>query len=279
MKQAILGLLVCAVVCPAQSPKDLFEKAPPDVDAALRERIGKFYQAHVDRRLRAADEVVAEDSKDIFFGIAKPHFLAWEIASITYSDNFTKAKAVVACDIDWANPRIGKMRVKQPLVSLWKVVDGQWYWYMEPVKSWDTAFGQMQPGPDRKDPIIAPGGFKGVKVEDVLSQVKLEPSEIQIPGYEESSAEAVITNRMPGNVTLRLEYPGFKGLEIKLDKTELASGESAKISIRLTPADKAPKATVEARIHVEPTNQVLPLKVTFAIPPELQKQLPALPGK
>ena len=270
---------MCTVVCPAQSPKDLFEKAPPDVDAALRERIGKFYQAHVDRRLRAADDVVAEDSKDMFFAIAKPHFLGWEIASITYSDNFTKAKAVVACDIDWANPRIGKIRVKQPLASLWKVVDGQWYWYMEPVKSWETPFGDMKPGPDRKEPLIAPGAFKGVKVEDVLSQVKITPAELEMSGYEPSSAEAIITNQMPGKVTLRLDYAGFSGLNIELSKTELASGESAKISIRLTPADKAPKPTVMARIHVEPTNQVLPLKVRFTVPPEIQKNLPPLPRK
>jgi hypothetical protein len=111
-------------------------------------------------------------------------------------------------------------------------------------------------------------------VEDVLSQVKLEPSYIQIPGYQKSSAEAILTNRMQGNITLRLDYPGFKGLEIKLDKTELASGESAKISIQLNPENKAPKPTVTAQIHVEPTNQVLPLKVSFSVPQELQKQLP-----
>src|SRR5687767_10820889 len=147
MKLAIASLLACAVLCPAQT---IFEKAPPDVDSALRERIGKFYQAHVDRRLRGADEVVAEDSKDQFFAIAKPAYLNWEIAAINYSDNFTKAKAVVACEIDWASPRLGKMRVKQPIVTLWKVVDGKWYWYMEPSKTWETAFGTMTPGPDRE---------------------------------------------------------------------------------------------------------------------------------
>jgi hypothetical protein len=150
---------------------------------------------------------------------------------------------------------------------------------MDPVNSWKSPFGKMQPGPDRPDPIIAPGGFKGVKIEDLLSQVKVQPSELQLRGYEESSAEAVITNSMPGKITLRLDYAGFTGLEIKLDKTELESGESARISIKLTPADKAPKPTVLARIHVEPTNQVLPLKLTFAIPPEVQKHLPALPAK
>ncbi len=278
MKLAIaMCLVACSSVCPAQAPADLFNSAPPAVDAALRDRIGKFYQAHVDRRLRAADEVVAEDSKDMFFAIEKPRYLSWEIATIVYSDDFTKAKAVVACEIDWANPRMGKMRVKVPITSLWKIVDDQWYWYMEPVKSWETPFGAMKPGPDNPQPAASPGGFKGVRVEDVLAQVKIERSEVQLPGYEPSTAEVAISNRMPGNVTLRLDYGGFAGLEMTLDKTELKPGEQAKLRVRLNPVNRAPKPAVIARIHVEPTNQVIPLKVTFSVPPEIEKQLPKIP--
>ena len=50
----------------AQSPEELFEKAPPHVDQTLRERVKIFYQAHVDGKFRVADTVVHEDSKDAF---------------------------------------------------------------------------------------------------------------------------------------------------------------------------------------------------------------------
>src|SRR5437762_142795 len=81
----------------AQTPGNLFDKAPADVDAALRERIAKFYQAHVDKKPRLAEPYVAEDTKDFFYETNKPGYLAYEIDSISYSDNFTKAKAIVKC--------------------------------------------------------------------------------------------------------------------------------------------------------------------------------------
>jgi hypothetical protein len=277
MKLAMAGLVACAFLCPAQSPQEIFEKAPPEVDAALRARIGKFYQAHVDRRLRAADEVVAEDSKELFFAIEKPAYIAWEIAAIKYSDNFTKAKAVVACEIDWANPRVGKVRVKQPIASLWKVVDGQWYWYMDPVNSWNSPFGAMTPGPDRESAAMRLDGFKGVRIEDVLAKVKIEPSELQLSGYEPSKGEAFVKNEMPGDISIKLEYAGFAGLDLALDKTELKPGEQARISVNLKPPNKAPKPMVLARIRIEPTGQILPLKIVFSVQPELQKQVPKLP--
>jgi hypothetical protein len=276
MKLAMAGLAACAFLCSAQSAQEIFEKAPPDVDSALRARIGKFYQAHVDRKLRAADEVVAEDSKEAFFAIEKPNYRGWEIAAIKYSDDFTKAKVVVACEIDWANPRIGKVRVKQPVASLWKVENGQWFWYMEPVNSWNSPFGQMTPGPDPDRAAMRLDGFKGVKIEDVLAKVKIEPTGLQLIGYEPSKGEAVIRNEMPGEITLKLEYTGFPGLEVRLEKATLKSGETAKLLVSLDPVNKVPKPTTLVRIRVQPTEQILPLRVTFAVQPELQKQIPNL---
>src|SRR3954468_23727332 len=89
--------LILLVVCGlhAQTATNPFDKAPPEVDAALRERIAKFYQAHVDKKPRLADQYVAEETKDFFFATSKPAYLSFHIDSIFYSDNFTKAKANV----------------------------------------------------------------------------------------------------------------------------------------------------------------------------------------
>jgi hypothetical protein len=73
--------------------------APPrELDAALRDRVQKFFQAHVDGKFRAADQYVAEESKDAFFSADKPRYLSFELASITYSDQFTRATALVTCE-------------------------------------------------------------------------------------------------------------------------------------------------------------------------------------
>jgi hypothetical protein len=66
----------------AQGQVDLFQKAPPEVDEALRARVTKFYQAHVDGKYRLADEVVAEDSKDAFFEARKPRYRKFELSRI-----------------------------------------------------------------------------------------------------------------------------------------------------------------------------------------------------
>ncbi len=78
-----------------QDSGELFRKAPPEVDAALRARISKFYQAHVDGKYRLAEPLVAEDTKDFFYQANKPHYLSFGITRIDYSDNFTKAKATI----------------------------------------------------------------------------------------------------------------------------------------------------------------------------------------
>jgi hypothetical protein len=60
MPRFLIGFL-CAVAA-AQQPAELFSKAPPTVDAALRARISKFYQLHVESKFRQAEALVAEDT-------------------------------------------------------------------------------------------------------------------------------------------------------------------------------------------------------------------------
>src|ERR1700726_4555299 len=90
----VLPVLPLVASALAQNPADLFSKAPPDVEEALRARISKFHQAHVDGKPRRAEEVVAEDSKDFFYDMKKPKALSFEIGKIEYSKDFTEAKAI-----------------------------------------------------------------------------------------------------------------------------------------------------------------------------------------
>ena len=94
MRTAFLSALG-AVCLFGQAATDLFQKAPPAVDEALRARISKFFQAHIDGKFRQAEVLVAEDSKDFFYSANKPKYLGFEIKEIAYSENFTKAKATV----------------------------------------------------------------------------------------------------------------------------------------------------------------------------------------
>jgi hypothetical protein len=259
--------------------------APPEIDTALRKRISHFYQAHVDGKFRVADQVVAEDSKDFFFAAPKRKYVNYEIVRINYKDDFKKAEAVVACTGDWV-ARGQRMKVKLVTSSLWKVEDGQWFWYVNaaqgPIAS---PFGTMHanagktetPPADEQSKQAAAAVLRdpGAAAALILQSVRADKSELTLKGYENSSGEVAITNGMQGPVTLRADIDGkFAGLTFSLDKTEVPAGETAKLRIVCEPKDKTPKPTLTALIFVEQTGQTIPIRLFFAVPPEVEKQIP-----
>jgi hypothetical protein len=279
----VLFLCACALLVSAQDKpveKIPSEKAPPEVDAALRARVKQFYQAHVDAKYRLADQVVAEESKDLFFAAAKPKYRGFEIVRINFMDNFTKAEATVACKGEWYMHG-QQMPVTMPVTSNWKLINGEWFWYIIPVTTVKTPFGTMnynaagEAAANSAPPVPALPADPHVLAARILSQVKLDRDDVQLSSYEPSSAEIHISNGMPGQITLRSEIDGaFPGLKVELDKTQVGPRETATLKITCDPKDRAPKPTLTARVYVETTNQVLPVKITFAIPPEMEKLIP-----
>src|SRR5215469_10886402 len=73
----------------------LFDKAPPEVDRALRARIAEFYKYHVSGDTLSALDLVAKDTRQYFFDTAKPRFISFEIDHIKYDEGFTHATSTV----------------------------------------------------------------------------------------------------------------------------------------------------------------------------------------
>jgi hypothetical protein len=247
-----------AAALAAQSPKDLFEKAPPDVDAALRERVRLFYQAHVDGKFRLADTVVHEDSKDAYFAAEKTQYKSFEIIRINYSDNFTRARVVTAVVTDFAMPGFRTSEARVPLTTLWKLDQGQWWWYVEPNRGRETPFGEMKPGPGNESnhPFAMLG--KMPSIDEIRSQVSVDKDEVRL-GTED---EVIVRNRMPGPVQLELEWSPGQGFEARLERSELKGGEEAKIVFRAT-ATGGGTRSLEVRLRVMPINRVIPIRVTL----------------
>jgi hypothetical protein len=266
-------LPVLALACAAfgQAPSDLFEKAPPPVDEALRARVTKFYQAHVDGKFRVADQVVAEDSKDAFFGADKTRYKACAIAKIAYSDQFTRARVITSCDSEFV-VMMSRIPVKLPLTTLWKLENGEWFWYVEPrPDGFETPFGRMAAG---KESGPSPFPSKMPDAAAIMKQVKVDRTEVRLSSFEPASAEVTISNQMPGSIGLSLSFNGFPGFKARLDRTGIGAGESARVLVECTPEDQRPKPTLTLQLTVEPTGQVIPIRVLFAVPPEIEKQLP-----
>jgi hypothetical protein len=241
-----------------QAPAELFEKAPPDVDAALRERVRLFYQAHVDGKFRLADTVVHEDSKDAYFAAEKTRYKGFEIIRINYSENFTRAQVVTAVVTDFAMPGFPSAEARVPVTTFWKLDGGQWWWYVEPPgQGRQTPFGTMKPGegPGADHPLALLR--KMPTAEEIQGQVGVDRTEVRLaPG---DAGEVVVTNRMPGPVSLELELPAQAGFEAKLERADLKANEQTRILFR-APASAATGAS-ELRLRVLPVNRVISIRV------------------
>ena len=242
------------------------ENPPADVDAALRARIDKFYQAHVDGKFRVAEQVVAEDSKDYYYEGEKERFPKFkQTEPIVYSDNFTKAKVNTTVTVERKVARMGLVVMNQPVISYWKIDKGQWCWYRFKEKYVDTPFGRALV-PDENDVELRDkvAKFKKVSPGDVLAQVKVSGSAVALTDFQPASGTIIVSNGLPGQVTVEVSHPPVAGLKITVDKKVLKSGESAKVLFECNPPDSNPKGTIIANIVVQPLNQTFPITITFA---------------
>lgn len=272
----ILAVAGCVCVCVfAQSPTDVFEKAPPQVDKSLRERLDKFFAAHASGKFRQAEEVVHEDSRDIFYDSQKTKIIAWETVRINYLDNFTRAVVITNVEMDWATARMGKLRVKPPMKTLWKLDNGQWWWYAEPKSNWETPFGTMNPGEDPKPGVTGIPKWTLRGLDDLLKQVVVSKDSVRLSGFEPSEDTVEITNKMPADLDLHVEKNTLpEGLHVELTKSRLASGESGRLLFKYQPPNRAVKPDVMVELLAVQINQTYPLRIRFAAPPEIEKNLP-----
>ena len=249
----------------AQNPADLFAKAPPEVDAALRARIAKFYQAHVDGKPRRAEEVVAEESKDYFYNIRKPQFLGFEVSKIEYSKDFTEAKVITLVETYVIVLGFGNKPMKVPVTSLWKIENGQWCWYITDDLINTTPFGKMgnPPGSDGKNNAPLPDIKNAPDVAAVSQQVKADKLVAELKAGGSSSDQITIHNGMPGAITLALDGPTRPGLEIKVDRTEVPAGEKAVVSFHYDPRPNVPTRAAHVNVAIQPLNAVITLRVIF----------------
>ena len=258
---------------------NIFEKAPPHIEQALRERVSFFYQSHVDGKFRMADQAVHEDSKDIFFGADKTKFGGFKIVGITYDDDYKKAKVVVDADDYFVFLGVGKMKINRAISSTWKFDNGQWWWYVEPVgECKESPFGCMKQTSGGEAPVDLSqklGTDTKQLVQRLYNSVKVSKSQIDLQSITASSDEITLTNQFEAAVTLKLDAPeDVLGLSVKLDATKIEPGQSAKLTVTHKPQNKSWKPDIAARISVDPTGQVIPIRIVFAYPPKEASSAP-----
>jgi hypothetical protein len=261
LRPAPVFLLACSAL--AQNAAEVFAKAPPDVDEALRARVGKFYQEQIDGHPRRAEEIVAEDSKDFFYNMAKPKFLSFEIRDITYSENFTKAKVTMVMEMYVPIAFFGGKPMKVPGPTFWKVENGQWCWYVDPAVMNTTPFGKMTTSGSPSSGAAAPDLNNVPTPEALANLVKPDKRIASLRATANSSDQIKIHNGMQGSIRIELRpRASVRGLEITADRTEIPAGEDAVVSFKYVKAGFPPR-TVNVDVAVEPTNQLIQCQVIF----------------
>ncbi|MBK5291792.1 MAG: hypothetical protein JJE04_08980 [Acidobacteriia bacterium] len=275
-------LLLFSLTVFGQGFGSLFDKAPPQVDEALRARISAFYQAHVEGKFRVADQVVHEDSKDVFFEAEKSKFRGYKIAGITYDENYTKAKVVVDAEMDFYFVGFGKMEVNRPISSLWKLDQGQWWWYVIPYDrnvGRESPFGRMKETPDvagTPRPDLMTNLDNAPKLAEIKKSVSASRAQVELSSQQPSTEEVVITNNFAGPVTLELHVPELPGLEARLENYKLGSGSKTNLIFTYHPPNKLWRPEMEARVLAQPTMSEMFIKINFTFPPPAAK--PATPA-
>jgi hypothetical protein len=230
--------------------------APPEVNQALRARIQEFYGYFVKEEYRKAEKLIAEDSQDWFYNHNKPHYLSFEITRIEYSDDFKKANVLALCEqnvlmIGFAGP------MKIPTPSTWKLVDGQWFWYIDKDEITRTPFGVIPErasdkpaGPLGKIPVIPS------TPDFAMNLVKPDTKLLEVKAGE--SAEVAITNTAHGPATLSIDGKP-QGVEATLDHEVLTAGQKAVLSVHAAAGAHAGRILV--RIHE--TGELIPIEIRF----------------
>lgn len=253
----LIALSLCASACFAQSPADLFNRAPEDVDRALRARITEFYQDQVDGKARQAEALVAEDTKDFYYNAQKTKYLSFEIRNIDYSEGFTRAKALVLCEQYVMVVGFASKPLKVPTPSTWKLVDGQWYWYVDQSALQQTPFGKMTPGPNVAGaaPALPPSIPNLQQMQKLFSQqVKVDKTAVTLkPG---DSDQITITNGAQGAITIEIAGK-IPGIEVKFDEMDIPGGKKAVVTLRAG-ADAKPGVL---NLRVKQTNRMFPIQV------------------
>jgi hypothetical protein len=281
-------LLLSGFTAFSQQASEVFDKAPPAIDEALRARVNKFYQAFVQGKFKDAYLLVADDSQDKFFELSKDEYKSFEIVRINYSDKFTKATVVTGIKNEWRFHGAGTLTTF-PLTSNWEVIDGQWYWhYVRPTQVPSpfspTGFvpvpAETPASASSKAVSAVPKDFAGA-AQKILSEVSVDKATVQLRSNETSEDVVHVRNGMPGEVLLKLDNPGIPGLKVTVGKSGLMAHQETTVLFEWRLDDPAIKCLECAKkmsehptvlLHIEPTGQVFPIGVVFNNAPSLPPQ-------
>ena len=283
MTRAVSFLLLSslALSVQGQAPTDVFEKAPPGVEDALRERVNGFYQCWTDGKFRAAEKYVSADAQEFYYSMQKQKFAGCEIIRIKYARDFQDAIVTISCRGKW-NVSGKELDSTLAHTDFWSLDKDQWVWTVKPVTSQETPFGtshydyaNIESAQKLFDPQTGlPKDFDAVG-KAILKQVSLDKQSVELSSFKKSSAVITIKNGINGYIDVEAVANVLPpGLTLTFDHSKIPANGEAQLTIAYDPkGDKSAKPGLIITVNVEQTRAHFPVQVTFAIPDDIQRML------
>jgi hypothetical protein len=252
--------------------------APPEVEQALRARVSEFFQDFVDGKYRQAINLVAEDTQDEYFAAAKAEIKSFNIDTVTFSDDFTKADIALTVKQVWKMKAEGFVRdtvVDSPWTTTWKIENGKWvYSHQLKPNGWTTPMGPSEGFHKPDGTTVIPSKLDdatlALEAQRILHQSGIDKNEVTLSRDNLSSATITFHNGAPGSVSIGVEGlpKALPGLTAKFDKKNLNAEQDAVIEISYDPtaAEQTPPSTLTIALEVAPFGQYVPITVIFGTP-------------
>ena len=271
-----LFLIPCILAFGQEAPVSS-EKAPPEVNQALRARLDKFYGAFIRGKFREAYLMVSEDSQDAFMESPKDTYDSCDIVKIDFTDNFSKATVLVKCHgtMAWHGANLPSIA---PLTTHWKLQNGDWDWYYvrptERITPWGVSKVPLE-DTDKNKPKPSIPDAKAM-IQTFQNAVKADKELVNLHSWENSKDVVHVHNDMPGTIELKLDVPKQPGLKVRLDKNSLDAGQDATLEFEYKVDDaealcgecaKKIQGTTIVTLTVEPIRRYLLIALNFEAKP------------
>lgn len=227
---ACVALSVSLGLASEKKEETTFRSAPPEVMEAVRARVIQFYTYFKEGKFRQAEQLVTEESKDMFYNAPKKPLLGFEIATIQFNEAFDEAKVLV--NVDTMSPLMGSTPFKLPVGGKWIWINDGWFLHMEERKQ-ESPFGKMEGGAGAPGQGLTAGAFsgKGIRPEAFQNMYAVNRREVHFPRLSKKPVERTVVLHNPGPARLEIEKQDedTPGLTVEAGEGQLEPGEQRQI--------------------------------------------------
>jgi hypothetical protein len=237
----------------------------------LRERVTQFWKAFEEGKYRKADALVLEDDKDDFFSWSKKQIFKQEKSDIKFSEDGKLAEVMTPVDTDEFMVGVGQMRITRPVLTYWKLADGNWWWFHPKNVTRETPFGKMILGGERDAARgtvdVARVMSKGPTIAELMEKVKANKSELKFQVKQASTQTVEFQNGLPGTVALILDIPPREDFSVTVDPKEIPRGGTGVVIVKYTPGPEGSRqparpGVYDLRVTVAQTGKTHTIKLT-----------------